>query len=50
MEFDELEENNSKRLAEASLHEFELSDAISKSSHSNASARSSMRNEKAVQD
>ena len=33
MELDELEENNKKRLAEASLQEFELLDAISKGSY-----------------
>ena len=52
MELDELEENNRKRLAEATLQEFELLDAVSKSSQSEttASARSSMRSQKAVQD
>ena len=52
MEIDELEENNRKRLAEATLQEFELLDAVSKDSQSEttASARSSMRSEKAVQD
>ena len=40
MELDDLEENNRKRLAEATLQEFEFS----------ASGRSSMRSEKAVQD
>ena len=52
MEIDELVENNRKRLAEATLQEFELLDAVSKGSHSEttASARSSMRSEKAVQD
>ena len=52
MELDELEENNRKRLAEATLQEFELLDAVSKGNHSEttASARSSMRSEKAVQD
>ena len=52
MELDELEENNRKWLAEATLQEFELLDAVSKSSQSEttASARSSMRSEKAVQD
>ena len=52
MELDELEENNRKRLAEATLQEFELLDAISKGSQSEttASARSSMRSEKAVHD
>ena len=51
-EIDELEENNRKRLAEATLQEFELLDAVSKSSQSEttASARSSRRSEKAVQD
>ena len=52
MELDELEENNKKRLAEATLHEFELLDAVSKGSQSEttASAKSSMRSKKAVQD
>ena len=52
MELDELEENNRKRLAEATLQEFELLDAVSKGSQSEttASARSSMRSGKAVQD
>ena len=52
MELDELEENNKKQLAEATLQEFELLDAVSKGSQSEttASARSSMRSEKAVQD
>ena len=52
MEIDELEENNRKRLAEATLQEFELLDAVSKGSQSEttASAKSSMRSEKAVQD
>ena len=52
MELDELEENNRKRLAEATLQEFELLDAVSKGSQSEttASARSSMRSEKAVQE
>ena len=52
MELDELEENNSKRLAEATLLEFDLLDAVSKGSQSEttASARSSMRSEKVVQD
>ena len=52
MEIDELEENHRKRLAEATLQEFELLDAVSKGSQSGttASARSSMRSEKAVQD
>ena len=52
MEIDELEENNRKRLAEATLQEFELLDAVSKGSQSEttAIARSSMRSEKALQD
>ena len=52
MELDELEESNRKRLAEATLQEFELLHAVSKGSQSEttASARSSMRSEKAVQD
>ena len=52
MKLDELEENNRKRLAEAILQEFELLDPVSKGSQSEttASARSSMRIEKAVQD
>ena len=52
MEIDELEENNRKRLAEATLQEFELLDAVTKGSQSEttASARSSMRSEMAVQD
>ena len=52
MKLDELEENNRKRLAEATLQEFELLDAVSKGSQSEttASARSSMRSGKAVQD
>ena len=52
VEIDEPEEDNRKRLAEATLQEFELLDAVSKGSHSEttASARSSMRSEKAVQD
>ena len=52
MELDELEENNRKRLAEATLQEFEMLDAVSNGSQSEttASARSSMRSEKAVQD
>ena len=52
MELDELEENNRKRLAEATLQEFELLDAVSKGgqSETTASAKSSMRSEKAVQD
>ena len=51
MELDQLEENNKKRLAEATLQEFELLDANSEGSHSEstASARSSVRIEKAVQ-
>ena len=52
MEIDELEENNKKRLAEATLQEFELLDAVSKGSQSetNVSARTLMRSENAVQD
>ena len=52
MELDELEENNRKRLAEATLQEFEMLDAVSKGSQSEstARARSSMRIEKALQD
>ena len=52
MELDELEENNRKRLADANLQEFELLDAVSKGrqSEKTASARSSMRSEKAFQD
>ena len=52
MELDELEENNRKRLAEATLQEFELLDAVSKGSQSETttSARCSMKSEKAVQD
>ena len=52
MELDELQENNRKWLVEATQQEFELLDAVSKGSHSEttASARSSMRSEKAVQD
>ena len=52
LELDELEENNRKRLAEATLQENELLDAVSKGSQSEsiASARSSIRSEKAVQD
>ena len=52
MELDELEEDNKKRSAEAILQKFELLDVVSKGSHSEttASARSSMRSEKAVQD
>ena len=52
MELDELQEGNRKQLAEATLQAFELLDVVSKGSHSEttASARSSMRNEKAVQD
>ena len=47
-----MQENNRKRLAEAILHKFELLDAVSKVGHSEttASARSSTRNEKVVQD
>ena len=52
MELDELEKNNRKRLADATLQELELLGAVSKGSQSEttASARSSMRSEKAVQD
>ena len=52
MELDELEENNRKRLTEATLQEFELLDAVSKGSQSETtiSARNSMRSEKSVQD
>ena len=52
MELDELEENNRKWLAEATLQEIELLDAISKGSQSETTAntKSSMRSEKAVQD
>ena len=52
IELDELEENNRKWLAESSLQEFELLDAVAKGSQSEttASARSSIRSEKAVQD
>ena len=52
MELDELEEKNRKRLAETTLQEFELLDAVSKGSQSEttASARTSMRSEKSVQD
>ena len=52
MELDELEKNNRKRLAEATLQELELLDAVSKASQfeTTASARSSMRSEKAVHD
>ena len=51
-ELDELEKNNRKRLAGATLQEFELLDAVSKVSppETTASSRSSMRSEKAVQD
>ena len=51
-ELDELEENNRKRLAEATLQELDLLDAVPKGSQSEtiASARSSTRSEKAVQD
>ena len=51
MEIDELEQNNRKRLAEATLQKFEFLDSVSKGSQSEttASARSSMRSEKAVQ-
>ena len=52
MELDELEENNRKRLAEATLQEFELLDAVSNGSQSEttSSARSSLKSEIAVQD
>ena len=52
MEIDELEENNWKRLAEATLQQFELLDDVSKGSQSEttAIAKSSLRSEKAVQD
>ena len=52
MELDYLEENNRKRLTEATLQEFELLDAVSKGKQpkTTASARSSLRIEKAVQD
>ena len=52
MELDELEENNRKWLAEATLQELELLDALSKGSQSEttASARGSIRSEKFVQD
>ena len=52
MELDELEEENRKRLAEETLQEFELLDAVSKDSHSETTvgARSSMKSEKAVYD
>ena len=51
MELDELK-NNRKRLAEATLQEFELMDPVSKGSDSEttASARCSIRSEKVVQD
>ena len=47
-----MEENNRKRLAEATLHVFELLEPVSKSSPSETttSARSPMRCEKVVQD
>ena len=47
MESNELEENNRKRLAEATLQNFELLDAVSKGSRfeTTASARNSMRSE-----
>ena len=50
MELDEVEENNRKRFAEATLQGFELFDAVSQSSHSEttASARRLMRSEKVV--
>ena len=52
MELDELEENNRKRLAESTLRELELLDAVSKGSQSETttSARSSRISEEAVQD
>ena len=52
MVLDELEENDRKRLAEATLQGFELLDAVSKGSQSEttASAGSSMRSEKVVDD
>ena len=52
MKLEELEKNNRKQFAEAALQDLELLDAVFKSSHcdTTASARSSMRNEKAVQD
>ena len=52
MEIDELKENNRKRLAEATRQEFELLDTVSKGNQSEttASARSSKRSEKALQD
>ena len=52
MELDKLGEIIRKRLAEATLQDFELRDAVSKGSHSETtvSARSSMRSEKAVQE
>ena len=52
MQLDELEENNRKWLAEATLPQFELLDAVSQGSQSEttASARSPMRSEKVVQD
>ena len=52
MEIDDLEENNRKRLAGATLQEFELLAAVSKGSQSErtASTRSSKRREKAAQD
>ena len=51
-ELDELEENIRKRWAEATLQEVELLDTVPKGSQSEttASARSSMRSEKTVQD
>ena len=39
MELDELEENNRKRLAEATVQELEFLDAVSKGSHSETTAR-----------
>ena len=50
MELEEVEENNRKRLAEATLQEFELLDDVSKVSHSGTIARSAMRSEKVVLD
>ena len=38
MDLDELEESNRKRLAEATLQEFELLDDVSKGSHSETTA------------
>ena len=52
MDIDKMEENSRKWVAEATLQEFELLDAVSKGSQSEttARARSSLRSEKAVQD